>query len=358
MLIRKAGETSWSKPATTAYSNEQALQTLLQQSPELLPGSGLSQLAIVDELPVASDSIDLLNVSDTGQISIIECKLRSNPQIRREVVGQILAYAGSVWGLSYEQLDQGFQKRTGKTLSQTMSELNPEGWDEQQFRATVQDNLDKGQFCLVIAVDEIKDELKQIVQFLNTLTRPELQVLAIELQYVADKGVEILLPTVYGEETIIAKTQAAQRMWNKESLIAEYAKGSTPQAMEAMDKLFDFIKERSIEEISGTSTNLASITFRMRINGEKRYVAYFYEDPKGKAKFALLFKTMVGLVSNDKLSRLAIRLRTIPGATKYLEGLEEKDFKRQPAFPLNTVLVEPGAVETIQAVIEELLQPE
>lgn len=36
--------------------------------------------------------VDLVCVDDQDTLTIIECKLAANPQIRREVVGQIIAY--------------------------------------------------------------------------------------------------------------------------------------------------------------------------------------------------------------------------------------------------------------------------
>lgn len=40
---------------------------------------------------------DLVGVDGGGRITIVECKLRANPQIRREIVGQVPAYAGAIW---------------------------------------------------------------------------------------------------------------------------------------------------------------------------------------------------------------------------------------------------------------------
>jgi hypothetical protein len=42
-------------------------------------------------------SADVVAVSADARIWIVECKLHSNPEIRRHVVGQILAYAAGLW---------------------------------------------------------------------------------------------------------------------------------------------------------------------------------------------------------------------------------------------------------------------
>ena len=69
----------------------------MKASATLLPDTAPS--AVVEEfwIPEAG-TVDLLVVDRTGGLTLVECKLRANPEIRREVVGQILAYAG---GLSH-----------------------------------------------------------------------------------------------------------------------------------------------------------------------------------------------------------------------------------------------------------------
>ena len=87
----------WREPETTSDANEKELQDLVKASATLLPDTAPS--AVVDEFWVPeAGTVDLLVVDRTGGLPLVECKLRANPGIRREVVGQILAYAG---GLSH-----------------------------------------------------------------------------------------------------------------------------------------------------------------------------------------------------------------------------------------------------------------
>lgn len=53
----------------------------------------------------------------------------------------------------------------------------------------------------MIAVDEITDELKRTVTFLNRHTSSALRLLAVELRRAADAGVEVLTLESYGEES-------------------------------------------------------------------------------------------------------------------------------------------------------------
>jgi hypothetical protein len=64
-------------------------------------------------------------------------------------------------------------------------------WNSETFRSAVSDNLTTGRFRLVFALDQITEELKYIVEFLNVHTSAGLQVLAVEIGYVHDSGVQI-----------------------------------------------------------------------------------------------------------------------------------------------------------------------
>jgi hypothetical protein len=360
VLIRAKGEATWNKPTTTAYDNEAALQTLIEKSPELLPGSKGAPVLTVREMSVESGFIDLVVVDSDGTITLVECKLRANPQIRREVVGQIMAYASCTWGMSYEQFDGAFNApvKDGQTLAQRMEKIAPEGWNEEQFRTAVQDNLTTGRFRLVIAVDEITDELKRIVLYLNQHTNSEVQILALELRYIADKGVEILFPTVYGEESTATKKPSAKNYWDEASVLAVLESICTPQVYQAIIELLEFFTQNG-GTIEPGSAALPNIYLACPLNGKRCFVASFSDYPKGKARFTVYFDVLAGKISEEKMLRVADHLSTgVPTALERLSDLKEKDFKKQPSFLVNDILTQPGAVEAIKAALMELLQPE
>jgi len=162
VLIRHQGEGEWRAPATTAYTNEAELRDLLAETPSLLPGVGQGPAAATTEMPIpGAGSADVVIVEVSGEITVVECKLRANPQIRREVVGQALAYASAMWQMTYQDLDQAFQRSEGKVPLAEAFAADDEGWDEEAFRNEVADNLAEGRMRLVIAVDEITDELER-----------------------------------------------------------------------------------------------------------------------------------------------------------------------------------------------------
>ena len=98
LIVRQPGE-AWSTPAVTSYTAESHLQEVLAGQPSLLPGVSSSPVA-VRELQTGAGPLDVVVIDADGQITLVECKLASNAQIRREIVGQVLDYASSLWRMS------------------------------------------------------------------------------------------------------------------------------------------------------------------------------------------------------------------------------------------------------------------
>ena len=148
---------------------------------------------MADEFPVTVGSVDLVGVSATGSLTVIECKLRANPKIRRNVIGQLFAYGSALWGMSYEAFDERWRQRTGTGLAdQVAAAAEEQGLDfeRESFVAAVADNLEDGRFTLLVAVDEITEELQRIIEYLSAHTVADVRVAALELGYVAEGDVE------------------------------------------------------------------------------------------------------------------------------------------------------------------------
>ena len=110
LLIRRQGE-DWRAPQVHAYRDEEMLKLMLRESPQLLAMCPKGSV-FVDELTVPNvGSVDLVGVAPGGEITLIECKLESNPQIRREIIGQIFAYSAGLWKMTYEEFDRHFSDR-------------------------------------------------------------------------------------------------------------------------------------------------------------------------------------------------------------------------------------------------------
>ncbi|MGH8997834.1 MAG: hypothetical protein ACRDY7_00400, partial [Acidimicrobiia bacterium] len=201
MLIRRPGQ-SWHDLQPSVH-DERALQTLLAQSPRLLPSTGPGELAVAANFRVASaNPLDLLGVGVDGRIALIECGRSEGPG-RRPMGGAALAVASTLWRAPYDEFDAAFSGRAGVSLVEavgTLAQAGGLGWDEATFRAAVTSSLAAGRFQLVFAVDTITDEVRRLVSYLNAEGSERLSAAGLGLRYMAEEGVEILFPTVYTGE--------------------------------------------------------------------------------------------------------------------------------------------------------------
>lgn len=106
--------------------------------------------------------------------------------------------------------------------AQALSEDGFEGeWDEEDFRQGTARCLDVGEFRLVLAVEAIPEELREIVRFLNEHSSSGLEVLALELSYRKDGDLEILDPHTWGEESAGSRPGDVRPVLDREALLAK-----------------------------------------------------------------------------------------------------------------------------------------
>lgn len=123
------------------------LQLILAEHPELIPGASAEAVAC-REFQTTAGLADVVVVDTAGLVTLVECKLPGNPQIRREVVGQMFDYASRLWRMSIEDFDGRWQDRTGASPF-------PAADDGVRLRDGVTENHTHGRFWIVLAVDAI-----------------------------------------------------------------------------------------------------------------------------------------------------------------------------------------------------------
>lgn len=352
-LIRRSGET-WHEPAISEYANEEELQGILKTSPTLLPSD--RPMALVDEFSIPSiGSADLVGIDDSAAITVVECKLKANPQIRREVVGQALAYAGGLWQMPYEQFSDTFAKRAGKPLTVAVMEATGASMEEDSFRDALTTRLSSGDFRLVIAVDEITPELKLIIEYLNGHTLGSLQVLALELRYTKDGDVELLSPSIYGEElaTSKASTSSTGTKWNT-TTFGEEVEGRTEGAAQ------DFIKAL----LAHGSQNGHHPFFGA---GHTPGMSYYYElDGTPTSVWALYLKDSgpvmglsLGAISKwsvDATLQFLAGLREDSALSEALADIDESSLNKYPNIPIKGALDQPATRMTLFNALDRLIE--
>jgi hypothetical protein len=277
----------------TAFTIEQLLQKNLLEYPELIPLEEVEDnpaplLPIGWEVTIPAGSIDLLLTDDLGLLTIVETKLAKNPEVRREVVGQILDYAACV-----SEWDMGRVEKEATTLFN--SHLSPpelkgkdifaamrilrektnrlEEWDESAYRNALEKNLKEGSIRLIVAVDSINEQLRRVVTFVNSYSSFDLLLLQVScFEDPSDR--RIFVPTLYG----YAKKMVApgrKTIWDKEKFLNQVREKCVEQEAKVIKSLFEFFESSENWVVSfGTGFSVGSFNPKPNWGGPSILTVY------------------------------------------------------------------------------------
>jgi hypothetical protein len=351
MIRTKGGD--WHVPSVSSYSLERELQDILLESPQLIPG--VDSAAVADELPIpGSGQLDLFAVESDGSMTLIECKLASNAEVRRAVVGQIASYASGLWRMTFEDLDEAFRIRTGSSLTEAVGEIADASWDQEEFRRAVANALSSGQFRLVIAVDAITEELKRIVEYMNAHTTADVEILAFEIGYVAEGDVEILLPVTHGTEGVRLKgvSSSSRAKWTVEEVMDALREIGPPGAAEEIESFGATIATHGGYWQPGAAAYpTMSAYVPIGPEGTKRSVLAVYADPSGPGapRVSLNFGSLQKDLSEEDLAVFLAELEHSEVIARHLERVRREGFNTYPPIPLTDFVEGRGGVIVARA---------
>ncbi len=206
ILVRKKNSIGWMKATEVPFPNEAKLQDILYRSPDIIPVEKMGDQVCKPRIFIkeaglpGSGNTDLIGIDEYGGIMVVECKLAGNREVRRAVIGQVFEYAAYLWRMGYAEFDSmccKAEKWQGACLLEAMRqrmEMAGEDWDGEGFEEAVAATLEQGDFRLVVAVNELNDELKRIIEFLNSRADNSAQIYALELRPFESEDLEMLVP--------------------------------------------------------------------------------------------------------------------------------------------------------------------
>jgi len=206
ILVRKKSSGSWTRVKEQGFQGEASLQDVLYRSPDIIPVEKMGEhvrkprVFIKEAGLPGSGNTDLIGIDEYGGIMIVECKLATNPDIRRKVIGQVFEYAAFLWKMSYDEFERiccKAERWHNMVLIEAMRKEmeKAEGtWEGEGFQEGLAARLEEGDFRLVIAVDEMNDELRRIIEFLNSRGDNSTQIYALELRQFEGDDVQLLVP--------------------------------------------------------------------------------------------------------------------------------------------------------------------
>lgn len=226
-LFHIAVDGSFSEMRAHPYDNEDHIQRLLAEYPNILGGDAYSGAAprrwalIAREMPVpdpeSSDrrwSLDHLYVDQDAIPTLVEVKRSRDTRSRREVIGQMFDYAAngpSFW--SIEDLRSFFaqtHRRISEDPVEALTQLLGDDIEVATFWERVESNMRDGRIRMIFLVDEMPPELLRIVEFLARQLR-DAEVYAVEVrQHVGSTG-SVLATRVLGQTQNVGVKVARSR---------------------------------------------------------------------------------------------------------------------------------------------------
>jgi hypothetical protein len=287
---------------------EAALQRLLELHPEVVPGGQIDPGAVDPprfallrrEMAIGTWSLDHVLVDQHGVLTLVEAKLVENPEARREVVGQIMDYAANArdaWsGGRLRERAAEFWQRRGRQVDDVLRERLGDEIDVEALWAAIEASLSTGHVRLLIASDELRPEVRRVIEYLNSELR-NAEVYGLELKcYGTDEETFVLVPRLVGRIQATADRKA---------------RDGTPTTW-------------TPDRLNEAFTSVTDTTLRTRLLALLEWAQYRASIIAGPAKMPTLG---VRGRANNRLFSVSLEgyVYWVTKESAYLEGSEERD---------------------------------
>lgn len=338
LLAMESG--SWVPADLSSYENEEELELLLLNDTSLIPGG--EGAAAVTQFPLAGGAVDLLCLDEHGTLTLVECKLKTNREIRRQVMGQVLAYAAALAELSTDDVLTRFDKRLS-----SMADKDPRGVASRdvatalttsagheisraEVAANVQANLDKDAVRIVIAVDRVVEELRAVIEYLSRHLPPQIQLIALEVGQFQKENVKLLAVNSYGNEVDLqtaVTTSSHKHKWTRAEVIG--ASEKLPDGERALvGRLFEHADYRGAVFNGGTGPDPSAGLYYSVLDKRRSFWSIWMTPNKPTVSINL---GSINSAAPEKAAQAIATLSTVPLFAQKLAHLTDVE-KRYPNF--------------------------
>lgn len=171
-----------------AADSERQLQDIVKANPQLIPADDLGidrELLVVGrETLLASGAIDLVCLSASGEVVLVEFKTGPKNPDFRHALAQLIDYGSDLWGTTASDFDNGVVQRylagrecdtKAKGASSLASLIERSGWNlSAEESAAMNDRLQQvlttGDFHFVVAAQRFTEPMNSSVDYLNAVS--------------------------------------------------------------------------------------------------------------------------------------------------------------------------------------------
>lgn len=270
-IVAETADGSFQALTPSAFQQESSLQDLLEEHPALvLAGLGDEEIphiwTIGWEVSTEAGSIDLLLLDSSGGVWVVETKLACNSEVKKQVVGQVLAYASCVadWTASdLQEIGDRYLHERGddhhSSLVGLMATVLGDSGEAQEILAAAEDRLRDGDLTALIAVDDAPRTLRRLVEFVNE--HASFSLLALRFESFRYQGRKLLVPTVFGPVVRDKhRSESARQNWT-EARFFEELESQYPQAVDVARQLYDWAQDQGFSVRFGSGKIHGSANF-------------------------------------------------------------------------------------------------
>jgi len=346
ILIREAGG-DWVHPTHRSYGTEKEMQVLLASNPAWVPGVELGAIA-AQELWTVAGPADICVLTDDGSITVVECKLHSNSENRRMVIGQVLDYASAISMAGPEAFRANWMTATQQDPRELLGDVT---WEQ------VIKNLESGYINLCLAVDAIDEDIRRLVEYLNKISIPAIAVTALELQYAKHNQFEVLVPHVFGQELAAAKsTKSTKHSWTQEDVLDHLRTHESGKVVEFVEELIKACVELGCA-ISGGSAALPSLAIWFNSSAGPVYPYSIYCYPAGNSGVLEFGFQWITRASESARLAFAKQITEMLDIGITLSELKALNFRKRPNVSFEKISAIPdlaASLATAQKVLQDL----
>ena len=158
------------------HDKEIIFQNLIKKYPDLIPGDQINSenprrwLFVGEEvyfptLEGGGLKLDLLFLDQNGIPTLVELKKANNPDLKKDVVAQILEYGANILlSMDYRDIRERVEANNDISVSEY---LDKEEIDEEKFWEEVHNNLKAEKMRLLVIEEDIPYKLQNIIEFIN-----------------------------------------------------------------------------------------------------------------------------------------------------------------------------------------------
>ena len=260
----------------------------------------------------------------------------------------MLEYGAYLWTLSYEKLNELIFLRTNQNLADLVgSAAGDPSWDEEGFRSGIEESLSSGAFILVIAVDEMNDELERTMRFINMCGNPSFNFTVLEMRRFQRDQAEILIPNLHSTVNPPTgdKRTLSRKQWTEDEFFTK-TKSELPIALhEIAQDLYIWSKSKADRVWFGIGIERGSYTFHYLVNGKALSVFSVYTS----GTLTLNFGWMRNVASDEIISEFHNALTRIPGFAHI-----PPEFTRWPSVKIDIFQGHPELLAQFKVAVDEL----